>query len=354
MPITRRRFLLSLGAVGLTAAGGATLWSRFMPHYKGPVTDHFDGVHFFDPDGSPPKTFGDLMRWRFTGDKFKWPDRAPSPFSDTPPERVLSGMRFSFVGHASWLVQVAGLNILIDPWWSERASPVSFAGPRRVNDPGIAFDKLPPIDVVLVTHGHYDHLDVATLSRLHNKFAPRVITPLGNDLTMKAFDSAIRAEAYDWNDRIELGRGASVTLVATRHWTARGVFDRNKSLWASFVVDTPAGKIYAVGDSGYGNGSHFRRVREAHGALRVALLPIGAYEPRWFMRDQHMNPEDAVKALADCGATQALAHHHGTLQLTDEAIDQPVKDLAIALDAAGVARDKFSVLRPGQVFELPA
>jgi L-ascorbate metabolism protein UlaG (beta-lactamase superfamily) len=169
---------------------------------------------------------------------------------------------------------------------------------------------------------------------------------------MRDADSAIRAEAFDWGHRIELGNGVAVTLVATRHWTARGLFDRNKSLWASFVLETPAGKIYIVCDSGYGDGRHFRRVREVHGPLRAAILPIGAYEPRWFMRDQHMNPEDAVKALADCGADMALAHHHGTFQLTDEAIDAPVRALGAALDAASVPRDKFVVLKPGQVMEI--
>jgi L-ascorbate metabolism protein UlaG (beta-lactamase superfamily) len=134
--------------------------------------------------------------------------------------------------------------------------------------------------------------------------------------------------------------------------SARGLFDRNKVLWASFVLETPAGKIYAVGDSGYGDGTHFRRVRELHGPLRVALLPIGAYEPRWFMRDQHMNPEDAVKALADCGAELALAHHHGTFQLTDEEIDAPLKELHDAREAANVRRDKFIALHPGQIFEI--
>jgi L-ascorbate metabolism protein UlaG (beta-lactamase superfamily) len=229
---------------------------------------------------------------------------------------------------------------------------VSFAGPKRVNDPGIAFDKLPTIDVVLVSHGHYDHLDARTLSKLAAKFSPRVITPLGNDVTMMSNDAAIRAEGFDWNQRIQIGNGVAVTLVATRHWTARGLFDRNKALWASFVLETPAGKLYLVADSGYGTGTHFRRVREAHGPIRAAILPIGAYEPRWFMREMHMNPEDAVKALADCGAEMALAHHHGTFQLTDEAIDAPVNDLATALDAAGVARDRFVALKPGQVFEI--
>jgi L-ascorbate metabolism protein UlaG (beta-lactamase superfamily) len=320
-----------------------------------PLSDHFDGRVFFDPDGVPPKSLREVLRWQFGGARQRaaWPEWAPSPFSDTPPARVDGDKaRVTFVGHASWMVQTAGLNILIDPVWSERASPFAFAGPKRHNDPGIAFEALPKIDVVLVSHGHYDHLDVATLSKLAAKCSPRVVTPLGNDQTMTRADSKIRAEAYDWHQRVELGNGAAVTLVPTRHWSARGLFDRNQSLWASFVLETPAGKIYAVGDSGYGEGKHFRDVGMSHGPLRLALLPIGAYEPRWFMKDQHMNPFDAVKALADCGASQALAHHHGTFQLTDEAIDAPVTALAQALDEAKIARERFVALKPGQVVEI--
>ena len=164
------------------------------------------------------------------------------------------------------------------------------AGPKRRNDPGIAFDALPPIDAVLVSHGHYDHLDIATLSRLAAKFSPRVITPLGNDVTMRSADGAIRAEAFDWQDRVELGNGVAVTLVPTRHWSARGLFDRNKALWASFVLETPAGKIYIVCDSGYGDGMHFRRVARHMARCALAILPIGAYEPRWFMQRSAHEP----------------------------------------------------------------
>jgi L-ascorbate metabolism protein UlaG (beta-lactamase superfamily) len=354
MSVTRRRVL------GLLAAAAAFIsvplvWMSKMKTYAGPVSDHFDGERFFDPGGVPPKSLGDVLRWQFGRDRQRqaWPEWAPSPHADIPPARVAGDrVRLSFVGHASWLIQTGGMNVLIDPVWSARVSPFSWAGPKRHNDPGIAFDALPPIDVVLVSHGHYDHLDIATLSRLAAKFSPRTITPLGNDVTMRGADDAIKAEAFDWHQRVEFGRGIAATLVPTQHWSARGLFDRNKALWASFVLETPAGKIYIVCDSGYGAGRHFRSVAKAHDPLRLAILPIGAYEPRWFMRDQHMNPSDAIKALGDCGAAQALAHHHGTFQLTDEAIDAPVEALHAALDEANIRRERFVALKPGQVFEI--
>ncbi|MCP4616130.1 MAG: hypothetical protein GY844_06805 [Bradyrhizobium sp.] len=353
MPITRRR-LLGYFAGAAAAIGAPTVWISRMKTYEGPVSDHFDGERFFDRDGASPRSLNEVLRWQFSERKRDaWPEWVVNEHADTPPPRVNGDkVRLSFVGHASWLIQTAGLNILIDPVWSMRVSPVRFAGPKRHNDPGIAFDVLPKIDVVLVSHGHYDHLDIPTLSRLAKQFSPRVITPLGNDVVMRDANAAIKVEGFDWKDRVELGNGVAVTLVPTRHWSARGLFDRNKTLWASFVLETAAGKLYIVCDSGYGDGTHFRRVAEAHGPLRLAILPIGAYEPRWFMRDQHMNPEDAVMALADCGAAQALAHHHGTFQLTDEAIDAPVIALGEALDQAKVPREKFVALKPGQVFEV--
>jgi L-ascorbate metabolism protein UlaG (beta-lactamase superfamily) len=323
--------------------------------YSGPISDHFDGRQFFDPDGVPPKSLRQVLRWQFGRDRQRktWPKWVPSPHADTPPARVDGEqVRLSFIGHASWLIQTSGLNILVDPVWSVRASPVGWAGPKRRNDPGVDFDLLPAIDVVLVSHGHYDHLDVATLSRLAARFSARMITPLGNDIAMRRAAPKSGVETFDWHERVELSKRVTVTLVPTRHWTARGLFDRNKALWASFVLATPAGKIYIVCDSGFGDGRHFRRVAQAHGPLRLAILPIGAYEPRWFMRDQHMNPSDAVKALADCGAEQALAHHHGTFQLTDESIDAPLTALHAALDEANIPRGRFVALKPGQVFEL--
>jgi L-ascorbate metabolism protein UlaG (beta-lactamase superfamily) len=322
-------------------------------YYAGPVSDHFDGARFFDPRGVPPKSRRDLFRWmvdrHWRSTKSAWPAWAPSPYADHPPARVDGARwRIAYIGHASLLIQTAGLNLLLDPVWSKRASPFRFLGPKRVNDPGIAFADLPPIDAVLVSHGHYDHLDVVTLSRLAAAHRARVITPLGNDAIMRNHDPAIKAEAYDWDNRVDLRAGVAVTLVATRHWSARNLSDRNMALWASFVIETPGGSIYFVADSGYGDGWHFRRARERHGPFRLAILPIGAYEPRWFMRDQHMNPVEAVQALLDCGAETALASHHGTFQLTDEAIDAPRRALHDALKAADIPSTRFRALQPGQ------
>jgi L-ascorbate metabolism protein UlaG (beta-lactamase superfamily) len=325
-------------------------------YYTGPVSDHFDGVRFFDPGGASPKGRRELLRWlvgrRRRGTRAKWPVWAPSPYIDRPPTRVEGAIwRISYVGHASFLIQTAGCNILLDPVWSKRASPLRFIGPRRVNDPGIAFSDLPPIHVVLVSHGHYDHLDVRTLSRIAAAHRARVITPLGNDVVVRSFDSAIAAEAYDWEERVDIGAGIAVTLVAARHWSARNLSDRNMALWASFVIETPGGRIYFVADSGYGDGHYFRSARINHGPFKLAILPIGAYEPRWFMRDHHMNPVEAVQALIDCGAEIALAHHYGTFQLTDEAIDAPLLALEEALKKTGIPLERFATLRPGQVWQ---
>ncbi len=344
---------MSLSGLAATALAGLTGRAAVSRYYDGPVSDHFDGTYFHDPHGAPPKNFVDLARWWSSREGEPWPQWAPSPFLDRPPARIDGGtLRISYVGHASLLVQTAGINLLIDPVWSDRVSPLSFAGPKRVNEPGIPFEALPSIDAVLVSHAHYDHLDVATLSRLVERHGPRVIAPLGNDAIMRENDPDIVAEAYDWHDRVSLGPNLEVILVPLRHWSARGFLDRNKSLWAGFVLDTPAGRVFHVPDSGYGDGYRFREARGRYGPFRLAILPIGAYAPRWFMRDQHMNPHEAVQAYVDSGAELALAHHHGTFKLADEAIDAPARELTEACRTAGIGPEIFRTLQPGQVWEL--
>lgn len=347
----RRTFLKLLAAPVVLLAGGAG-WTAFgrnrNPYYSGPVSDHFDGVRFFNPGLDLDKSRADLLRFLAFEPRARWPESWPSPFQDRPPASSRA-LRIALIGHAAYLIQIAGVNILTDPVFSERASPFSAAGPKRVNPPGIDFGDLPRIDLVLVSHNHYDHLDLATLSRLTARDDPRVVAPLGNDTIIRTHDPAIRAEAHDWGERIEIAPGVAVTPVQTAHWSARGLGDRRKALWASFVIETPEGRLYHVGDSAYAGGHHFRAHREAYGPFRLALLPVGAYEPRWFMQANHMNPEEAVLAMKDLGVDKAAGHHWGTFRLTAEAIDAPERALAEAREAAGIAAENFPALRPGQV-----
>jgi L-ascorbate metabolism protein UlaG (beta-lactamase superfamily) len=350
--MNRRKFF-KWGLSGLSALGlSGTYSSMTNSYYSGPITDHFDGTRFFVPGRPQLASLSTLLKWQFGDDpKAVWPAEIKSPHVDEPLHRAdTKGIRSTLIGHASFLIQVAGMNILVDPLYSERASPVSFAGPKRFNAPGIAFEKLPPIDYVLVSHGHYDHLDVATLGRLHQSFKPRFICPLANDAVMaSSIGGRENAVALDWGQSADLGQGVMVHIVPSYHWSARGVLDRRKTLWCSFVITAPSGTLYHIADTGYGDGAFSKEVRKQFGRIDLAHIPIGAYEPRWFMQSQHVNPAEAVQIFQDCGATQAIGHHWGTFQLTNEAHDQPPKDLSVALTAAQISADRFQAFQPGQV-----
>ena len=340
-----------LGTLATFAAGAGIARARSTnPYYAGPVSDHFDGVRFFNPGGTPPNGFSDLMRWRFGGTRTPWPTQVPVPTKATPDARV-DDLRVTMVGHATMLVQVAGLNILTDPVWSPRVSPVTFAGPKRVADPGVDFDALPRIDVVLLSHSHYDHLDIATLKRLE-PMDPLVITPLGNDTILRNAGVRLRVSTGDWGDRIDLG-SVSVHLEPCHHWSARGMNDRSMALWASFVVTTPVGTLLHIGDTGFDEGRPYRDLPARHGTIRAAILPVGAYEPRWFMRGQHQNPDEAVQGFKLSGARYAVGHHWGVFQLTDEGREAPLADLAGALAQHGVDPDRFRPLAPGEAWDVP-
>ncbi len=349
---SRRHLLQMLGGFTAVGAGGWVLFggSRANAYYQGPASDHFDGTRFFNPSGARPKGPGAFLKWQLADRGEAWPEQFPSPFRDRPPVRFEGeGLRVAYVGHASFLMQAQGRNILIDPVWAERVSPLSFAGPKRVNPPGIAIEDLPRIDAVLVTHNHYDHMDVETIGWLWQRHRPRIVTPLGNDAILKRSVPGLSASAVDWDDTVDLGDGLVVHVEPTLHWSARGAGDRMHALWASFVVQAGSRKIYCIGDTGFGDGATFRRVRRRHPGLAAALLPIGAYEPRWFMRNSHMNPEEAIEVLELCGAAQALGHHWGTFRLTNEAVERPAQDLAAARAKRGIAIDRFPALRPGEV-----
>ena len=349
--LSRRRFTKLIGALPLLGAASGARASEGGFYYNGPPSDHFDGQRFFNPGGTPPRGLGEFLRWRLTEREVPWPEAYPSPFQDTPPSRLEQrDLRVSFVGHATFLIQMAGRNILTDPTWSERASPVTFAGPRRYNPPGIRFEDLPRIDAVLISHNHYDHMDLSTVARLWQRDRPRIVAPLGNDTVIRAHHPDIAVTALDWGDRLELASGLQAIVEPAHHWSARATNDRNHALWASFVLCGGGRSLYFAGDTGFGGGRHFQGIAARHPGPDVALLPIGAYEPRWFMAPHHMNPEDAVRAFQILKARSALGFHWGTFKLTNEGVDQPPRDLTAALRTRGIDARRFAAMRPGQVW----
>lgn len=342
----------ALGIAALIVVAVILILPRWLDerYYTGPVTDHYDGERFFDSDApATNKGLAPFLRWQLSGNKAAWPTQVL--VTPAKPAARVEGdaMVVTAVGHASVLVQTAGLNILTDPVWSDRVSPFSFAGPKRVRAPGIAFADLPKIDLVLVSHNHYDHLDLDTLERLWKRDRPVIVTPLGNAALMAR--RGIVAFARDWNETIEVADGVSVAVERVQHWSSRWGADRNRALWGGFTVTTPAGRIYFAGDCGYS--AAFKATGAARGPFRLALLPVGAYEPRWFMKPQHMNPAEAVQAFSDLRAENAVGIHWGVWQLTDEAIDDPPKALAAALRDAKIDPPRFRALEPGQSWALP-
>ncbi|MBK8396558.1 MAG: MBL fold metallo-hydrolase [Leptospiraceae bacterium] len=232
-----------------------------------------------------------------------------------------SKLSFTWIGHASVLIQLDGKNILTDPIWSERCSPISFIGPKRYTNPGLKIEDLPPIDIVIISHNHYDHLDIPTLKFLDNRDKPTFFVGLGNKelLTNEGLSNIVQ---LDWWD-IRIEKNLKINFTPTQHFSGRGIFDRGESLWGSYVIEGKLESFYFAGDTGYFAG--FKEIGKRFPNIDVAILPIGAYEPRWFMKPVHMNPEDTVLAFQDLGAKYLLPMHYHTFVLTDEALDEPLK-----------------------------
>ena len=305
-------------------------------------SDHFDGRRFFNPTGANGQPVW-MVPGLLLAPRTRWPSRVPVE-SRQPPHIGPDDVVVTFVGHATFLVQVGATNLLIDPVYAERASPVSFAGPRRVRAPGVRFDDLPNVSLVLLSHNHYDHCDLRTLHALDQRFHLRVAAPIGNGQLLRS--AGIRhIDELDWWETAD-SAPFPITLTPAQHFSSRGIFDRNRALWGGFLIEAAGRRILFAGDSGYG--PHFRAIAARLGPIDLALLPIGAYEPRWFMKDIHMNPAEAVQAHVDLAARQSLAMHFGTFQLTPEAIDEPVRALAKALRERGMSAEHF---RPAEVAE---
>jgi len=317
-----------------------------------PKSDHFDGTLFFNPGiGRIEKSYGDLWRWR-KEPKAPWPEWVKTRTGPVADPQGGLGMAATFVNHATFVLRVPVpsssdrparvLTILADPIWSDRCSPVSFAGPKRVHAPGVPFDSLPRVDVVVISHNHYDHLDLPTLKRLSDRDSALFLVPLGDKKLLQGEGIARVAEMDWWQTRKVAG--VSFTFLPSQHWSARGLFDRNESLWGSWGFTGADGtRVYHGGDTGYG--PHFKAIRARWGAPDLALLPIGAYAPRWFMAAAHMDPGQAVQAFHDLGARTAVGMHFGTFPLTNEPREEP----GALLKAAAKGAD-FRVPEPAQSF----
>lgn len=305
--------------------------------------DKFDNIEPFDDKG-----IVDLLRWKIgsISESTPWPDDIDSkqfkPARQTSVKPVIT-----VINHASVLIQVDNLNILTDPHYSLRASPVQFAGPKRVVKPAIAFDDLPSIDIVLISHNHYDHLDLATLKRLKDRDAPKFVAGLKTKSFLE--DNGIEgAIDLDWWQSIKANK-TKITFVPSQHWSARGIFDKREMLWGGFYIEN-SHKIYFAGDTGYGK--FFKKIKENLGAPDLSLIPIGAYEPRWFMKDAHLNPKDSLQAFKDLESKKMIGIHFGTFKLTDEGYNDPIVTLREEIKASNMDPEKIIIPIFGKAYSI--
>jgi L-ascorbate metabolism protein UlaG (beta-lactamase superfamily) len=310
-------------------------------------SDHYDGKKFFNPtlkeQFSPG--FSEAFRLIRAG-REKWPKNVVNCGISRLDERLKpDDLALTFVNHATFLIQFSQLNILTDPVWANCASPVSWFGPKRVRPCGISFDCLPKIDIILLSHNHYDHLDIETLKKLNTRFSPKVFVPIG-DKTLIESIGIKNVQEFDWWDDLQVDADTCITFAPTQHSSARGLFDRDKSLWGSYFIENGKRSIYFGGDSGYS--THFTEIRKRLGSPEIALLGIGAYLPDWFMKAIHMNPAEAVIAYKDLGAQLGVGMHFGTFQLASEGFTQPQQDLKNALEKEGISEDRFIALHEGE------
>ena len=304
-----------------------------------PPSDHFNGKTFFNPGERADRGLVDLLRWKLTSRAAAWPERIEVPRRPLPAAPGADGVVATWVGQSTVLLRSASATIITDPIFSERAGPVSWAGPRRAAAPGVDFGAVPRVDAVLLSHDHYDHCDLPTLRRLALRDDPVAVAPLGHRPLLEA-SGLRRVVELDWWQSGAGAPGVEVTLVPALHWCRRRPFGTNLRLWGGFMLRVGGRLVYFAGDSGYDE-QLFAGIGRRCGAPDLALIPIGAYEPRWFMRSAHMDPSEAVRVHRDVGARRSIGMHWGTFQLTDEGREEPVRALAEALRLAGVEPRAF-------------
>jgi L-ascorbate metabolism protein UlaG (beta-lactamase superfamily) len=321
-------------------------WFLSGPKYKGRISDHFDGKKFINPGNIEAKGLKDVFRWLLNRKPAKWNEYTSTATGEMPPTRITYGCRITFINHSTFLIQVDGLNILTDPIWSERASPLTWSGPKRKRPPGIAFDDLPPIDVILLSHNHYDHLDISTIKKLTEKFKPVIYTALGvgSFLKTKGIDSF---EEMDWWEERRANEKIKIVAVPAQHFSGRGMFDRDATLWLGFVLKNKSGNIFFAADTGY-NDFTFKEIGKRCAPISISILPIGAFEPRWFMGPIHCAPDEAVRIHLDVKSRVSIGSHFGTFALADEGRDEPIMKLKEAVKQMNLEEDTFIVLQEGR------
>jgi L-ascorbate metabolism protein UlaG (beta-lactamase superfamily) len=332
--------IITIIAIGMLISG---------PVYSGPVSDHFDGKHFYNEGGLKAKGLKDVLRWMISRKRGNWIQQAYTNSHTRPVARVQDSVKVTFINHTSFLIQGDGTNILLDPVFSERSSPFQFAGPKRMRPPGIRFADLPKIDVVILSHNHYDHLDLDTLRKLEAEHQPQYIVPLGVKalLTRHGFRRCVE---LDWWDSHDVGP-LRVQSVPAQHFSGRGTLDRDRTLWCGYIISMNFGTIYFAGDTGY-NPITFKKIGERIQNIDISIIPIGAYKPVWFMSPVHCSPEEAVKIHLDVRSKQSIASHFGTFPLADEAQEEPVRDLNIALTKHGLDATNFIALPEGESYTI--
>ena len=305
---------------------------------------------FENPTRTRPKGFLDILKWIAFEKRTAWPAWVDSEISAEVKKSVKPGeIHTVMINHATVLIQTSEANILTDPVFSERTSPVSWAGPKRRRSPGLKIKDLPPIDLVLVSHNHYDHMDLSSLVEIWKKFDPHFVLPLRNfHFLFEAGIYTSKVSELNWWEKFTFKKDLQIFLTPAQHWSARGTRDRNRSLWGGFWIEVgePKQRIFFAGDTGYAD--HFLSIQKKWGNPDLSFLPIGAYEPRWFMKDQHMNPEEAVQAHLDLKSEKSVAIHWGTWPLTDEGMRDPVLHLKEALTKLSVPTERFVILENGE------
>lgn len=294
------------------------------------------------------KGFLEFLKWKLNAIPPKWPSYLERESIDKPPANFHEGIRISYVGHVTFLIQVGGINIITDPFWSERASPFQFTGPRRIIGPGIEFENLPKIDIILISHNHYDHMDIPTIKKLWQRDRPKIFCPLRNFHYLKSI-KGLEAKELDWGDSVSISDKMEVCLEPAQHWSARGLFDRNKALWGTFILKTSFGDICFIGDSGYEE-NLFKAIGDKYN-IKVSLIPIGAYLPRYLMADVHFCPEEAARVHLDLKSEYSISSHFDVVQLADEAFGQAPNDLKDALRQYNINEENFIIPKVGNFFE---